>query len=46
MVRDPLHGSYPCGLYRFAAGYLRWSFRVEPHALPMLDDHPPVSFDP
>jgi hypothetical protein len=39
-------GSYPEGLYRFAVGYLRWSFRVESYMLLMRDEYPPFSFDP
>jgi len=39
-------GAYPEGLYKFAVGYLRWSFRVESYLLLMRDEYPPFSFEP
>ena len=36
-------GSYPVGLYDFAVGYLRWSFRVEAYAYLLNDEFPPFS---
>jgi hypothetical protein len=36
-------GSYPEGLYNFAVGYLRWSFRFEAYAYLLNDEFPPFS---
>jgi hypothetical protein len=36
-------GSYPGGLYIFAAGALRWTLRVEAYLLLLVDEYPPFS---
>ena len=36
-------GSYPAGMYRFAAGSLRWLVRVEAYLLLLVDEYPPFS---
>jgi hypothetical protein len=36
-------GTYPQGLYEFAAGALRWRLRVEAYMLLMVDEYPPFS---
>jgi len=38
-------GSYPRGLYDFAAGVFRWSTRVEAYVLLMRDEYPPFSLE-
>ncbi len=38
-------GSYPAPLFRFAAGALRWSTRVEAYLLLLRDEYPPFSLD-
>jgi hypothetical protein len=40
-----LTGAYPEGLYRFSAGYLRWSLRFEAYVLLMRDEFPPFSLE-
>ena len=38
-------GSYPEPVYRFSAGMLRWSTRVEAYLLLLRDEYPPFSLD-
>lgn len=38
-------GDHPPRLYRFGAGVLRWSARVEAYALLLCDDYPPFSLE-
>ncbi|MEW5917194.1 MAG: DUF4389 domain-containing protein [Gemmatimonadota bacterium] len=38
-------GEYANTMYRFAAGVLQWTTRVEAYLLLLHDEYPPFSFD-